>query len=158
MLRLATAPARFLLGELGQGAGNAVGNFGRFVARSGLKSVSTHVEIIAELPACHAGAVTNRRPGSGASVRPTLAEPAFYWLPDVLSAQWLLPVSDPMSTRNTRQVSCRASTISDQLSLSIASPTRSCLTNSDRRTCGNRPSARPTALWFKGFDRPSRYL
>ena len=63
-----------------------------------------------------------------ASVPPALAEPAFYRLPDVLGAQWLLVVSDPMSTRNTRQVSCRASTISDQLSLSIASPTRSCLT------------------------------
>jgi hypothetical protein len=51
--------ARFLLGELGQGAGTAVGTFARLVTR--LKNVLTHVEIIAELPACHAGAVTKSR-------------------------------------------------------------------------------------------------
>jgi hypothetical protein len=60
---LATAPARFLLGELG--AGKAVGTFARLIARYGLRNVPTHVEIIAELPACHAGAATNRRPDSG---------------------------------------------------------------------------------------------
>jgi hypothetical protein len=69
MLQLATALARFLLGELEQGAGKAVGTFARLVARYGLKNVPTHVEIIAELPACHAGAVTNRGPGSGTTVR-----------------------------------------------------------------------------------------
>jgi hypothetical protein len=58
MLRLATAPARFLLDELGQGAWKAVGTFRPLVARYGLKNVPTPIEIIAELLACHAGAVT----------------------------------------------------------------------------------------------------
>jgi hypothetical protein len=58
MLRLATAPARFLLDELGQGAWKAVGTFRPLVARCGLKNVPTPIEIIAELPACHASAVT----------------------------------------------------------------------------------------------------
>ena len=40
-------------------AGKAVGTFARLVVRYGLKNVPTHVEIIAELPACHAGAVTS---------------------------------------------------------------------------------------------------
>ena len=39
------------------GAGKAVGTFARLVARYGLKDFPTRVEIIAELPACHAGAV-----------------------------------------------------------------------------------------------------
>ena len=54
MLRLATAPARFLLDELGQGAWKAVGTFRPLVARYGLKNVPTPIEIIAELLACHA--------------------------------------------------------------------------------------------------------
>jgi hypothetical protein len=60
MPQLAAAPARFLLDELGrgQGAGKAVGTFRPFVARYGLKNVPTPIEIIAESPACHAGAVT----------------------------------------------------------------------------------------------------
>jgi hypothetical protein len=58
MLRLAAAPARFLLDELGQGAWKAVGTFHPLVARYGLKNVPTPIEIIAELLACHAGAVT----------------------------------------------------------------------------------------------------
>jgi hypothetical protein len=56
---LATAPVWFLPGELGQEAGKAVGTFAPLVARYGLKNVPTQVEIIAELPACHAGALTN---------------------------------------------------------------------------------------------------
>jgi hypothetical protein len=55
MLRLASAPARFLLDELGQGAWKAVGTFRPLVARYGLKNVPTPIEIIAELLACHAG-------------------------------------------------------------------------------------------------------
>jgi hypothetical protein len=86
--------------RIGVGGREGVGTFARVVARYSLKNVPTHVEIIAELPAFHAGAVTNRRPSSGASVRPALAEPAFYWLPDVLWAQWLLPVSDPSGQRS----------------------------------------------------------
>jgi hypothetical protein len=164
MLRSATAPARFLLGELGQGAGNAVGNFDRLVARSGLKNVPTHVEIIAELPASRRR--RNQPPtGSGASVRPALAEPAFYWLPDVLWAQWLLPVSDPSGQRSTIDVNQKHQTgilprLDDLRSAEPLDrkPHQELLDNSDRRTCGNRSSARPTALWFKGFDRPSRYL
>jgi hypothetical protein len=45
---------------LGQTGGReAVGTFARLVARYGLKNVPTHVEIIAELPARRASAVTN---------------------------------------------------------------------------------------------------
>jgi len=54
MLQLATAPARFLLDELGQGAWKAVGTFRPLVARYGLKNVPTPIEIIAELLVCHA--------------------------------------------------------------------------------------------------------
>ena len=60
MLRLATARPGFLLGELGQRAEKTVGTFAPLVARYGLKNVSTPIEIIAELLACHAGAVTNQ--------------------------------------------------------------------------------------------------
>jgi hypothetical protein len=42
-----------------QGAWKAVGTFRPLVARYGLKNVPTPIEIIAELLACHAGAVTN---------------------------------------------------------------------------------------------------
>ena len=49
---LATAPARFLLVELGEGAGKAVGTFARLVPRYGVKNVPTQFKIIAELPAC----------------------------------------------------------------------------------------------------------
>ena len=62
---LATAPARFLLVELGEGAGKAVGTFARLVARYGLKNVPTRIEIIAEPLACHAGAITYPRPATG---------------------------------------------------------------------------------------------
>jgi hypothetical protein len=41
----------------GVGAWKVVGTFRPLVARYGLKNVPTHIEIIAELPACHAGAV-----------------------------------------------------------------------------------------------------
>ena len=53
--------------RIGVGAGKAVGTFAALVARYGLKTknVPTHIEIIAELLACHAGAVTNRRLRSG---------------------------------------------------------------------------------------------
>ena len=47
MLQLATAPARFLLDELGQGAWKAVGTFRPLVARYGLKNVPTPIEIMA---------------------------------------------------------------------------------------------------------------
>jgi hypothetical protein len=73
MLRLATAPARFLLDELGQGAWKAVGTFPPLVARHGLKNVPTPIEIIAELLACPAGAVTE----SGALGTPS---PVATWL------------------------------------------------------------------------------
>jgi len=54
----------------GAGAWTAVGTFRPLVARYGLKNVPTPIEIIAELLACHAGAVTNRRLGSGTTVQP----------------------------------------------------------------------------------------
>ena len=54
-----------LLVELGEGAGKAVGTFARLVARYGLKNVPTRIEIIAELLACHAGAITYPRPATG---------------------------------------------------------------------------------------------
>jgi hypothetical protein len=88
MFWLVTAPARFLLVELGEGGRETVGTFARLVARYGTKNVPTHVEIIAELPACHAGAVTNRRLGSGTTVQPPRCgaspfagprENAYYW-------------------------------------------------------------------------------
>src|SRR6516162_7604149 len=82
MFWLVTAPARFLPVELGEGGRETVGTFARLVARYGTKNVPTHVEIIAELPARHAGAVTNRGPGSNTTVRP-LAEPALYGLQGV---------------------------------------------------------------------------
>jgi hypothetical protein len=53
------APAGYGAGTVSAqriGAGKAAGTFARLVARYGLKNVPTHVEIIAELPGCHAGA------------------------------------------------------------------------------------------------------
>jgi len=61
MFWLVTAPARFLPVELGEGGRETVGTFARLVARSGPKNVPTHVEIIAELPACHAGGRDGRQ-------------------------------------------------------------------------------------------------
>ena len=54
----------------GAGAWTAVGTFRPLVARYGLKNVPTPIEIIAELLACHAGALTNPRPVFDANVRP----------------------------------------------------------------------------------------
>ena len=51
----------FCSSNWGEGAGKAVGTFARLVARSGPKNVPTHVEIIAELPACHAGGRDGRQ-------------------------------------------------------------------------------------------------
>jgi hypothetical protein len=60
MLRLAhSAGPGFCSANWGGMAGKAVGTFAPLVARYGLESVPTHIEIIAELPACHTGAVTN---------------------------------------------------------------------------------------------------
>jgi hypothetical protein len=56
MLRLAySAGPGFCSANWGWMAGKAVGTFAPLVARYGLKNVPTHIEIIAELPACHAG-------------------------------------------------------------------------------------------------------
>jgi hypothetical protein len=49
-----SVPAR----RVGAGGREAVGTFARLIPRRGLKNVPTHVEIIAELTAYHAGART----------------------------------------------------------------------------------------------------
>jgi hypothetical protein len=55
------------------------------VARYGLKNVPTHVEIIAEFPACHAGAVTN--PAVGGSVR-RYASSCGWWITSFRSIEF----------------------------------------------------------------------
>ena len=76
MFWLVTAPARFLPVELGEGGRETVGTFARLVARYGLKNVPTRIEIIAELLACHAGAITYPRPARPGAAQDALLLPA----------------------------------------------------------------------------------